>query len=636
MTNIYQQTFAGIVMAMGFWSAVSCSDQQSGPEIYDGESLELNFSRSGEGDSGKDPCDVDVYVFSGETLASVIHSDDPKTDPVKIKRVGTGIVYATSGFEPLDVEVDKSLVGDIASSVAYCADNANSAPIFRSGSALLNSEVYASGQLTVEMVRSVARIDLVNEVDPKITVNEIIVENAPKASYVFAGESPVECQTVSFSHLFENPFKGRSEGLFSIFESSKPVSVRIRGYYGNTPMDMTATLSKVERNKIYTLQVVNVGSKVEATFKVKDWEEGDTLGAGAEIGSGMTIDQEHSVIPEGVKVDYAHNIVTVPSGGVDGMKLAFKGDTKIELSSIDGLTPSTTISENPLEMLDKGYVSSFNVGVDAQGKGRLGYSVILHLRNALLTNSYDYVEIVVEPSPYQIETVFIGGHEWMCFNATSSNLDDQIYILDGLDSVDEMYNTRFAESVGNFFQYGRANAYSPWTSNDPNANLLPTDAELLGQHIPWINPVHMPLPEGFHVASFSEWEDLIPAKTTIPSEYTCRTGERIKATVVTLPGTRVTPNANVNKRNFKMRYVLFESLDTGNKLYVPICSNKSNSTADVPGYNFKYEDRVTYWLSNDRGVWLIDWKNVDGADGAVLSESKWNYNGFCPVRGIKD
>jgi hypothetical protein len=610
-----------------------CSDQTPPADgLDDAGRVVLSFSRSGEEAAAPLPEAMDVYVFRGETLAKILHSDPTGETPLKIKNVGDGMVFSTSGID-LDLAEGSTSVADASALMVYCEEGATSAPLFYSGYAVLDDAVYAAGKLDVSMIRSVSRIDVANAAGQGIEVSEVVIENAPSATYVFPTGNVPEAATMRLSQHFDAPFEGVREGLFTIFESAGPVSVRIRGNADGVPLDMTATLSRVERNRIYTLNVVSTGPKVEATFSVKDWEEGDSVEAAPDMGRGIAIDPEYSVIPQGVKVDYATNTITVPSQGAEGLRLAFRADTKIELASTQGLDHGASLTENPLITLDQGYVSSFNLDIAPQGKGRLGYGIVLSLRNALLAQSYDYVEINVEPSPYQIETVMIGGHEWMCFNATSADLDDQIYILDGLDSVEEMYNQRFAESVGNFFQYGRPNPYSPWTSNDPNAVARPEGSA------PWVRPQDMPLPEGYHVASFDEWEDLIPAGTTIPSEYVCRAGERIRATVVTLPGTlSTTPSANVNKQNFKMRYVLFESLDSGNKLFVPICSNKSNSTAEVPGNvnGYKYDTRVTYWVSNDRCVWLIDWKTVDGQDGAALSRSNWNYNGFCPVRGIKD
>lgn len=636
MTKHYQHIFAGSMMALGLLWLSACSESKHDVDVPDDkESIQLDFTRVGEDGSSKPLEDVDVYVFSGESLVQSIKNGNPDGKPVSIDMIGQGVVLATSGY-PLEVEKGATLddVLGMTISMGTRSSSLNPAEIY-SGIGKVSETTGNKGKLTLDMVRVGARIDMVNEADDKVFVNEVKIENAPEKTFVFKGEKAFEGNTVGLGRTFTEPFQGREEGIFTVFESQKPISVRIRGTYGDIPMDMTTELPSIERNKVYTLQVVNVGSKIETTFQVKDWEAGATVGAGADTSKGIFIDPDFSVIPEGVKVDYGKNIVIVPYTGAEGIKLAFKNDSKIVLSSADGVTEGAKVKENKTETVGDGYVSSVSVGINPQGKGRLGYSLFLHFRNAMMSQSYDFVEIRVDPSPYQIETVKIGGHEWMCFNATSSDLNDQIYILDGIDTVEDMYKERFAESVGNFFQYGRAEGYSPWSSNDPNANPLP-EGDDRANHIPWSTPGYMPLPEGYHVASFAEWEDLIPAGTTIPSEYTCKSGEKIRASVVTLPGTLTTPNANVNKQNFKMRYVEFESLDTGNKLFVPICSNKSNSQNDVPGYNNRYENRVTYWVSNDRGVWLIDWKDVDGKDGAQLSESKWNYDGFCPVRGIKD
>lgn len=629
MTNMYQRFFAGIAITAGILGLSACSDKQSEPADYDGEHLVVNFSRSGDESLEQAFDDVDIYIFRGNTLVKTIHSDDPQSEPIRIKDVGDGMVYAISGLS-LDVTVGQTTVADMDNLVTNCSDGAASAPLFFSGYAPLNKDVYSAGILTLEPVRSVARIDLVNEVDKNITVNEIIIENAPKSTLVFAGPKVAEGNSIRFEHSFAEPMQARSEGVFTIFESAEPVEIRVRGFYGETPMDMTTSLSRVERNKIYTLQVVNAGSKVETSFSVKDWEDGNTVGAGPDMKNGITIDPEYSVIPAGVQVDYENNIVTVPYAGVNGLKLAFKGDTKINLSSTDGLISSASVSENPLVTVEDGYVSSFDVNVDPQGKGRLGYSVILHLRNALLSQSYDYVEVRVEPSPYQIETVVIAGHEWMCFNATSQDLDEQIYILDGLDSVEDMYNQRFAETVGNQFQYGRPNGYSPWTANNPDAVARPSDSS------PWTKPEYMPLPEGYHIASFSEWEDLIPNNAYIPSEYTCRTGERIRATLVTLPGTLVTPVAAINNKKYLMRYVLFESLDTGNKLFIPICSAKTPGSSVLPSYS-DFHIAALYWVSNDRACWFMRIQDSGDHKGELkCQESNFNYNGFLSVRGIKD
>ena len=249
MTNFYPQKFAGIAAALSLIGMASCSDRSTEPETSDNTDVVLTFSRSGESATEDHLNDVDLYIFRGENLVKTLHANDPQNDPVKIKEVGDGMIFTTSGIA-LDAE-GKTTVTDFSGIIAHCGNGANSAPLFLSGSATLNDDVYAAGNLTVEMTRSVARIDLVNEVDPNINVNDIIIENIPSATFVFPGENVAECPTVSFSHHFDTPFKGVEKGLFTLFESAKPVNVRIRGSYGEIPMDMTTSLPRVEQG-IYT------------------------------------------------------------------------------------------------------------------------------------------------------------------------------------------------------------------------------------------------------------------------------------------------------------------------------------------------------------------------------------------------
>ncbi|MDE6076811.1 MAG: hypothetical protein K2G29_03690, partial [Muribaculaceae bacterium] len=262
---------------------------------------------------------------------------------------------------------------------------------------------------------------------------------------------------------------------------------------------------------------------------------------------------------------------------------------------------------------------------------RSEYVADFGIRKASMVSVYDHVKLRVAEHPKQIKTVFIGGSEWMCFNATSSNLEEQIFPVDGL-SVEEMYDQHYVDCVGNYFQYGKPNPFSPWTSNNPNEFAEQT------RNIPWNSPEAMPLPEGYHVASAAEWKALMPNGITLPAAWMTASGDSIKGSVVTLPGTLETPSTATNARNFKMRYILFESVTTGNKLIVPLAGLKANNTAEVPGHgNLGFDLRTSYWLMDDRYTWLIDYKATEnGEDGAVLKQDRWSYDGFVPVRGIKD
>ena len=80
------------------------------------------------------------------------------------------------------------------------------------------------------------------------------------------------------------------------------------------------------------------------------------------------------------------------------MKLAFVSDTRIDISATEGTDSGVNLSEMSVSEETEGIVSAFNVSVAAQGSGRLGYTILVHLKNALLSGSYDYGEIRVAPS----------------------------------------------------------------------------------------------------------------------------------------------------------------------------------------------------------------------------------------------
>ena len=96
--------------------------------------------------------------------------------------------------------------------------------------------------------------------------------------------------------------------------------------------------------------------------------------------------------------------------------------------------------------------------------------------------SYDYVEVRVAPSDKQIETVEMAGSVWMAFNARSSDLEDQIYPLDGA-TVEDMYRTSWINTVGGLFQCGRKYMYVPWQGYNPSNNLGNQTATCFGRMI---------------------------------------------------------------------------------------------------------------------------------------------------------
>lgn len=482
----------------------------------------------------------------------------------------------------------------------------------------------------ISLKRSVARLDIDASADSKIRISEILVEDAPAAIYPFREGETASEETVSYRKTFETEVGGKQESVFCVFESSRPVHVVLVGSYDDAPLRLRVELPTVERNQVYAVEVRNSGSMLEGTVKVKPWDEGGTVVGSPDVGNRILIDAARSRFPEGVKVDYQNNLVEVPAEGAAGMKFAFLGDSRIEIDSVEGALPDVTFSGISVsEEAAGGFLSTFDASVAPQGKGRLGYSVLVHLKSALTKLSYDYVEIRVAPSKHPIETVEMGGVTWMAFNARSRDLDDQVYPLDGL-TVEEMYRESWINTVGGLFQFGRLYMYVPWQGYSPSNDVGHQGAA----NAPWVSDAYMPCPEGYRVPTRAEWRAILPSDAQIPGNYTTATGEQITATLHVANGKLVTPTGVTGTQ----RYVKLAVDGTDRFLIFPMAGYKGDkSTTNNPDFG----NWALMWTNDRTGcnggyAWMRRLRfNSANNSISVIDEYQWQMEGFGYVRCVK-
>ncbi|MDE7350310.1 MAG: hypothetical protein K2N25_04530, partial [Muribaculaceae bacterium] len=492
--------------------------------------------------------------------------------------------------------------------------------------------------------RGVARLDIENK-DAGLKIEKVIVSGASSSTQIFPTDRrSFETGLASYTRTYEDGIDGLEENAFILFETSSPITVAVCGRRNGEAVKIATETPTITRNSIYTVSIDKEESfqdkgrtfysdddddddVARATIRVRKWENGDVETGTIDLGE-SAIDLSRSSIPSGVKVNSADNTVTVPSDGVSGMKLAFLTRSPLNLGSV--LSDSEGVCVTPLAVssTDDRYISEFRVDVAKQPKGASHFVTTVFFNGS----SSFFCNIEVEASPYQIPTVHIGGHDWMCFNAVSQDPEDQIYLLKGM-SVRDIYKDNFVESIGNMFQYGRPEPFSPWKAYDPNC--------LAGQmrDVPWTSKSMMPLPKGYHVPSASEWEDLIPDGTVIPSSYRTRTGDSIRATIVVSPGTLDdSPSAATNAQKYLKRGVLFESVTTGAILYFPMAGIKTNTSTEIPTHpNYRFDTKSGYWMKEDRNVMMLSCERLgDGFEGIQFKHNRWYENGFVMVRGIKD
>ncbi|MDE6547445.1 MAG: fibrobacter succinogenes major paralogous domain-containing protein [Muribaculaceae bacterium] len=619
----------GAFALLAILSSVSCTDRND-PADTGGVGVDGTVRFAFRGIPAQDSSDeatemlsqVNVYHFKGEDFFLRTDIEDPYAEGISLPTNGTTRVYCVSGT---DLNPETGIKeADFLNSTVTCNQGSEKSPMFYSGSIDFSEENLSNRRVDIDMKRGVARIDFANTVDPDILITKILVEDAPAKSFIFPCGSMPDESTVSFSREFAEPFYGTETGMFQIFESTRPVNIRVIGEYGDTPINILTTIPAVERNKVYTLQITNISSNVTGAFTCKDWEEGKTTGAIPSTSRGIFIDRLNSMIPEGVEVDYGRNTVTVPYAGANNMKLAFLADTKVSLVSVEGEISTAKIKANDPVKVEEGYISSFNVSIDPNK--RLAYSVLLNLKDE--RGRYNFVEIkVLDDKTRTIETVEIAGATWMAFNCTGPDLSKQVYPVDGL-SIEETYINNWLGAIGNLYQFGRQYAYVPYMGYNPCNDLGGQK-----QDMPWVNYTHMPCPEGYHVATLDEFRKLCPNGTTIPGTYKAGNGESITVTIHAVDGTIQTPT-NVGGQ---IRYMKFTSNDTGNVLILPIAGYKGDKSTTA---NPVFGRNAVYWTNNCQGCWGGHARAFrfmfEGGESCKMEEFQWPMEAFAYVRAIKN
>lgn len=563
---------------------------------------------------------LSVFLFKDGVLAKRIDNVQIGSDNrFQMPIVDGAIAYFLSNYpanqQLANTEVGSSLTSFLANRMTLSSDN--SASLFYSGM----SEVLHLGTtpISVTLKRSVARLDLDTSRDANITVKSITVEGAPSSSAVWEptattsspGSAPLTVQ-------FDTPITTRQD-ILHLYESATPVKITVNALYSNMPVVVKMSLPQIKRNYKYSITLSGVGESVTGTLSIQPWQDGGAAEATSSTKT-ISLNSANSQIPAGVQIQDQNGLVFVSDkGGL--IKLAVASDMKIDMLSADGLGSDVTIDAAGTENKDGNVISFFNVNVKPQGRGRLPYEVVMHMKRPTQQYSYDEFYIQIAASPIQIPTVTLGGVTWMAFNATGRNLEDQIYPVEG-ETVADVYRNRWDASIGKMFQWGRLYGYTPWQSSVHNAG----NQE---QNSPWTATTHVPCPEGYRIPTEAELRALLPDNVTIPGTYTYN-GETIKAELhnagpVTLGSVSGTA-----------RYISLTSASTGNVLYIPLSGQKGDkSTTNNPGFGQGFRlwtnarSSVSGWSST------VQYWPGNANTGTIAPNSQLQSEGYAYLRCVK-
>lgn len=630
MTNNIFKTGAGLLALFGAMTLASCSDNDEMPAANNADGGSITLSLKGMKAPALGGEALSIFQFGKDSLISKTDIKNINEESIKLVKGSTTGLYCVSG---ITLETDNKSKSDFALSIVKSEADENSAPMFLSAYTPIEP-TQMNCELT--MTRGVARIDI-DATDADMDITSVTVEDAPASSYVFTGAGILSDSTVVYTYTYDTPPTSLDKNVFLLFESDSDVHINVHGTVEGVEITVPAVLPAVERNKVYTLRVYDKNATVKAYFSVTDWEEGDNVVSGPDTSRGLTIDEQASEFPEGVVVDYINNIIAVPGDGVSGMKIAFNSEVRVDIDTVcyagervfvDSVEAKyVKIVPEKAYNTDNGVITKFNVDIDPQLKGRPDYEIKMYVKKTFMATSYDCVKIRVAPSRFQISTVKLAGVEWMAFNATTPDPNDQVYVEDG-KTVEDMYVDDWVGCVGGLFQYGRQYKYIPYQSYNPV-----NDLGNQKQDMPWIHETHMPCPEGYHVATLEEWHALFPVGTQLTGTYVAGNGETITAEIVRLPGDVVTPT-NVNG---VCRYLKLTSAETGNCLILPLGGYKGDKSTAMSS-NFGRD--MVYWSNNCSNCnggharalrFMFNW-----GEQCVAEEFQWPMEAFAYVRAVKN
>lgn len=572
-----------------------------------------------------------AYIFRDDVLYKQLQVSFDRNNTAKLSVPSLSKLYLLSGYAATVQEGSTSESDFMDLSIGQSSQHPNSAPYFLSAH-LEIGDASQTGNLEIGLKRGVARIDIDASSDSKTLIERVVVENAPATAYAFKeGAYPQGGTSRMYSKDFSPAAGGRQEGLFYIYPTPHPVRITIDATYDGVPVRLYLKLPTVERNTIYTAKVLNAGATLESTFEILPWQDGSSVGGNPDLSQRIRLGAAQCVLPAGVTVDYDNGIVNVPESGAN-MTLAFVAASAVQMASVDGQTPDVVIRQLPDNIrTDEGVVSLFEVEVAPQGKGNLGYSVMMHMKSPLLAQSYDYVEMRVEKSKNQIETVRMADIEWMAFNTWGRDLEDQTYPSAGHD-VEQMYRENWSACAGGFFQWGRLYTYIPWKGYSPSNNLGGQ-----AQDNPWIHDTHMPCPEGYRLPTIEELEALIPIPVgtdRLPDDYTNGAGEPIEVTLVNngkVPST-------TNNPNHAERYIKLTNRDTGEYLILPLAGSKGDKATHS---NPEFGLRMVLWANSGSPMgghawsYKVDYGKTTINQRGSVGKSQLQKEAFAPVRCVK-
>lgn len=272
-------------------------------------------------------------------------------------------------------------------------------------SGMLDLSETTEGTLPMTLKRGVARFDLSIRTLKSVQVEQVVLKNMIKQSYIFQ-QNPVsapENETVQdIITDFPQALETSTEGIAYVYEQSGTnlkvcIKMKVEGQSRTVEANLPAIL---KRNTVYTLNIGTDPVTTDVKLSVIEWENGGDHTLASEAGS-LKVDTKASDLPGTVTVTADKNRVILPYMATE-LTLAVDCDDELEFIPDEMPLTVETLGGTSQETRGK---NLFRIQKERWRLGVPGKEIKLRFHRKGLNQTYpdDYLTLVLSDNPTKIE-----------------------------------------------------------------------------------------------------------------------------------------------------------------------------------------------------------------------------------------
>lgn len=324
--------------------------------------------------------DVTAYRFDEGTLQEIlfpVSSEDGLYRFRVSETDGTLYVIANASEAAALADISPGLPED-----SFTSMQAALGEMVASGLMMTGHVHMSGGELTVELVRSVARLDIVSSEKDVYVVSVSVKGYADRGTVLHnqaAGHKSTSSSAEFSADWSEAPLENGRRTLLYVPEQTGTVLAEVVIVSGEGRHRLEAVFPQtLKRNTVYTLNVKGTGAAASVSVLEGDWEAGDTSDS-APVYRGL-VDVQSSDLSAGVRVSPSRDTVYV-SHTAQSFSLAVIAGPGAEVS-LTGKVPGVDVSTSNAVKSGLEYIATVNVSSPLRFPGTMPERMYIDVRES--------------------------------------------------------------------------------------------------------------------------------------------------------------------------------------------------------------------------------------------------------------